>query len=202
MPQYDAYEEPLAPSDMTELNPGHDRVQPDSNFPVLTKINTPNRGAQPHIESGNGTYQIRPENNDPIHSAESNHTHARHASLPRHDSGQNLVPTSPGPYPGAVDNPKVLSTEEQKSLAALTAAQAEDDNIRLVLACERCGQDLVRRQDPTTHAGDVTKAAQARNGGWMHRSRGSCELLSDRPAAETWETKDLEALRARPRGAL
>lgn len=200
MPQYDAYEEPLA------LNSGQNGVQlptqvPDVVGSPLTKSNTPDRGAQQQTEKADGIYKITSPNNDPFHAAMSSHTHARHSNLTRTDSGTHLIPSTLT-HPSSLDpSPKSLNAEEQASLAAYTKAQADDDSIRLVLACERCGQDL-DKENRSNDPNEFAKEAHMLNGGWMHRSRGSCELLSERVAGETWETRDAGAMRARPREAL
>lgn len=195
MPQYDAYEEPLPLSPSVKLGEGHDGVQTPT--PTVPK---PTRG-QPHVQ-GSDIYKIADHEarNDPFHNAMSSHTHNRHSSLTCTDTGTNLIPTTLT-HPAYLDSPKVLSAEEDASLAAYAKAQADNDSIRLILACERCGHDLAK-DNRTNNPKEFAKEAHMLNGGWMHRSRQNCELLSDRPAAETWESLDVEALRARPRGAL
>ena len=204
MPQYDAYEDPLALNPSVPLGEGHDGVQTTS---ALPKSPIPlGQPGNPILEPGipvknDGIYKIIPENNDPFHSAMSSHTHARHTTLTHEDSGAHLVPSTLT-HPSSLDpSPKTLNPTELASLAAYTKAQADDDSIRLVLACERCGEDL-NHKNQTNDPHEFAKEAHMLNGGWMHRSRASCELLSERVASETWETKDLEAMRARPRGAL
>jgi len=204
MPQYDAYEEPLALNPSISLGEGHDGVQETTpQVPLAIPLGQP---GNPILEPGipvknDGIYHIQSQNNDPFHSAMSSHTHARHSNLVRHDSGTNLIPTTLT-HPASSDpSPKTLNAEERVWLAAYIKAQADNDSIRLALACERCGEDL-NHKNQTNDPNEFAKEAHMLNGGWMHRSRGSCELLSDRPAAETWETRDVEGLRARPRGAL
>jgi hypothetical protein len=200
MPQYDAYEDPLA------LSSGHDGVQPTIPVPgtvgsPLTKINTPDRGAQAQVEGGNGIYKIQSPNNGPFHASMSSHTHARHSSLTHTDRGTHLIPSTLTHSASIDPSPKTLNAEEQASLAAYIKAQADNDSIRLALACERCGQDLAK-ENRINDPAEFAKEAHMLNGGWMHRSRASCALLSERAAGETWETKDVESMRARPRGAL
>jgi hypothetical protein len=200
MPQYDAYEDPLV------LGSGHDGVQPTIPVPdtigsPLTKINTPDRGAQAQAEGGNGIYKIQSPNNDPFHASMSSRTHARHSSLTHTDNGTHLIPSTLT-HPASLDpSPKTLNAEEQASLAAYIKTQADNDSIRLALACERCGQDLAK-ENRINDPAEFAKEAHMLNGGWMHRSRASCELLSERAAGETWETKDVESMRTRPREAL
>lgn len=203
MPQYDPYEEPLALSPSLELGEGHDGIQATTaQTPSAIPLGQP---GNPILEPGipvtnDGIYKILPAQNDPFHAAMSSHTHARHSSLVREDSGTKLVPSTLT-HPKSLDpSPKTLNPAELASLAAYTKAQADEDSIRLVLACERCGEDL-NLKNQTNDPNEFAKEAHMLNGGWMHRSRASCELLSERVAGETWETKDVEALRARPRGA-
>lgn len=98
-------------------------------------------------------------------------------------------------------SPKSLSAEERASLADYTKAESDNESIRLALACEKCGGDT-DGEKPVDDPEEFAKEAHMLNGGWMHRSRASCDLLVDRPVGETWETRDVEALRVRPRGAL
>ena len=198
MPQYDAYEEPRPLSPSLELDKGHAGV-PTATIPQPTTQASAALGSQPHVQ-GSDIYKIPDQNNDSFHSAMSAHQHARHSSLTRTEPGSNLIPTTLT-HAAFLDSPKTLTAEEKTSLAAFTKAQADDDSIRLILACERCGKDL-NEVNQTNGISEFTKEAHMLKGGWMHRSRASCELLSDRPAGETWESLDVEALRARPRGAL
>ena len=178
MPQYDAYEEPpaLSPSRASDLGEGHD-------------------GAQPHVQ-GDGIYKIadHESENDAFHSAMSSHTHARHSSLLRTDSGSGLIPSTT--HSSDPSSPKVLTAEESASLAAYTKAQADDDSIRLVLACQRCGQDLAK-ENRTNDIDEFAKEAHMLNGGWMHRSRASCELLADRPVSGLIGSRDYGPFGAR-----
>lgn len=201
MPQYDAYEEPLALTPSTSLGEGHDGVQ----APPSIALGQPgNPIIEPNMPAklDTGIYTIpTSSNNDPFHSAMSSHTHLRHSGLTRADSGQNLISSTLTHSASLDPSPKTLNESEKASLAAYTKAQADDDSIRLVLACERCGEDL-NAKNMANDPDEFAKEAHMLNGGWMHRSRASCELLSERDAGETWETKDVEAMRARPRGAL
>jgi len=200
MPQYDAYEEPLALSTSQEPGEIHDGVH--TTKPASIPLGQP---GNPLLEPGiavknDGIYRIVSDN-DPFHAAMSSHTRARHSSLVREDSGTRLIPTTLTHPVSSDPSPKTLNAEERVSLAEYTKAQADNDSIRLALACERCGEDL-NHKNQANDPDEFAKEAHMLNGGWMHRSRASCELLSDRPAAETWETKDVESLRVRPKGAL
>jgi len=198
MPQYDAYEDPLALTPSHELSGGHDGIQPAALIPL-------GQPGNPILEPGipvknDGIYHIT-SNNDPFHASMSSHTHARHSSLRREESGTHLVPTTLT-HPASSDpSPKTLNATEAASLAAYIKAQADNDSIRLALACERCGEDL-NHKNQTNDPEEFAKEAHMLNGGWMHRSRASCELLSDRPVGETYEAGNVDALRSRPRGAL
>ena len=128
------------------------------------------------------------ERNDPSHYAISSQTHNRHCSLTRTDHGTNIIPTMLT-HPACLDSHEVLSAEEKASLAAYTKVQADEDSIRLILACEWSRPDFAR--DGRTEIPDG-----------LHRSRASCELLSGRLVEETGESRVLESSRARSRGAL
>lgn len=209
MPQYDVYEDPPSLSRSPPLGEGHNDAQTLKSSPVipvsLRRLDSPIAG--PGISAKDeGIYHIPSPDKDRFHTAMSAHTHARHSALVRDESASHLIPMTLT-HPVALDpSPKSLNAEERASLAEYTKAQADNESIRLALACELCGDNLNDKNqvnDPLEFA----KEAHMLNGGWMHRSRASCELLIDRPAGETWETRDVqtrdvEALRARPRGAL
>ena len=177
MPQYDAYEEPLALSPSLELEKGRDGVQ--TTTPAITIPS----GVPPHQGPGNYKVTDHEANNDPFHSSMSSHTHARHASLAHIDSGTSYIIPATLTHPAALDLAEDLSAEEKASLAAYTKRQADEDSIHLILACERCGQDLAkqaRKNDPKEFA----KEAHMLNGGWMHRSRASCDLFAGHTAGD------------------
>ena len=204
MPQYDAYEDPLALTPSNSLGEGHDGVQTAT--PTLPGAIPLGQPGNPILEPGipvknDGIYHIQSQNSDPFHSAMSSHTHARHSTLARGDSGGNLIPTTLTHPKSSDPSPKSLNAEERASLAEYTKAQADNDSIRLALSCERCGEDL-NHKDQTNDIDEFGKEAHMLNGGWMHRSRASCALLSDRAVGETYETKGVENFRPRPRGAL
>ena len=175
MPEYDAYDgiitaPALVPSTTTSRTPfgqpGNPILEPG--IPVMSD----------HI------YKTHPSNNDPFHSAMSSRTHERHSSLIREESGNHLIPKTLT-HPASTDpSPNQLNAEEEASLAAYTKAQSDNDSIHLILACERCGEDI-NHKNQTNDPNEFAKEAHMLNGGWMHRSRASCELLSDRPAVET-----------------
>jgi hypothetical protein len=199
MPQYDAYEEPLALTPSIPLGEGHDGIQAR---PAIPLGQPGNPIIEPDIPAKTGIYTIpTSSDNDPFHAAMSSHTHLRHSGLYRQDSGENLVPSTLTHSASLDPSPKTLNETEKASLASYTKSQSDDDSIRLVLACERCGEDL-NKKNMANDPDEFAKEAHMLNGGWMHRSRASCELLSERNAGETWETRNVEAMRARPRGAL
>lgn len=183
MPQYDAYEDPLTSTTTShELGEGHDGIQTaPTHAPSTTTSQTPHgQSGHPVLEPGvpvmsDGIYKIHPSNNDPFHSAMSSHTHERHSSLVHEDPGAHLVQTTLTHPASADPSPKTLNAAEQASLAAYTKAQADDDSIRLVLACERCGEDL-NHKNQTNDPNEFAKEAHMLNGGWMHRSQARCEL--------------------------
>ena len=187
MPQYDAYEDPLAlsPPHACDLCESHTGDQKST-----SRIFNPVPHAKPVIDSqsriqDNGIYKIADHESahDPFHSAMSSHTHARHSSLNHPNSGSRLIPSTTGPSDPT--SPKVLTADEAASRAAYTKAQADDDSTRLILACERCGKDLAKN-----NITEFAKEAHMLNGGWMHRSRDSCELLADRPVSGLKGSRD------------
>lgn len=206
MPQYDAYEEPLALTPSIPLGEGHDGIQATPAIPLGQPGNPiiePDMPAKttPAKKSNNGIYTVPASNNDPFHTAMTSHTHLRHSGLTRADSGTDLIPSTLTHSASLDPDPRTLNDTEKASLASYTKAQADDDSIQLVLACERCGEDL-NAKNKANDPNEFAKEAHMLNGGWMHRSRASCELLSERAAGETWETQDAEAMRARPRETL
>lgn len=199
MPQYDAYEEPLALTSSIPLGEGHDGIQ---TAPVIPLGQPGNPILEPDAPAKHtGIYTIPAAQNDPFHAAMTSHNHLRHSGLTRTDEGQNLIPSTLTHSASLDPSPRTLNETEKASLAAYTKAQADDDSIRLVLACERCGEDL-NAKNKANDPHEFAKEAHMLNGGWMHRSRGSCDLLSERNAGETWETSDAGAMRARPREVL
>jgi hypothetical protein len=201
MPQYDAYEEPLALTPSIPLGEGHDGIQATPPIPLGQPGNPIIEPDMPAKNSNTGVYTVPSSNNDPFHAAMTSHTHLRHSGLTRPDPAADLIPSTLTHRSSLDPDPKTLNDVEKASLAAYTKAQEDDDSIRLVLACERCGEDL-NAKNKANDPNEFAKEAHMLNGGWMHRSRASCELLSERAAGETWETQDTEAMRARPRETL
>lgn len=85
-------------------------------------------------------------------------------------------------FPDSRASPKDLSPAEKLQLREFERSQQQDDDFRMILESDRhASEAATRRKEETGRDAEEPKEEKhISRGGWMHRSRGSCELLQDR----------------------
>jgi hypothetical protein len=179
MPQYDAYEEP-SPITIPHISHTH----ADISLPLPTSLLRPaTRRASishptPILQSLQTPLQLPP----------TTFTAGTPPSL--ETTGPVRILSHQPRHPSPASTPRRLSTwagSEQKQLAEFEASQKQDDEISIMTACDHYAPEKAAAGagvsanpcdcDPT---GEFNHEVHMLNGGWIHRTRASCERLSER----------------------
>jgi len=185
MPQYDAYEDPLPVE--SALAPNAKQMPPTSPLSKVL-INKPLTTCHDEgINKISDTDTPEVDQNSPPPSPY--HFHRRHSHLSR-QQGPMIESFS---FPEPSTSPMRLTSAEKDQLEQFNKSQQQDDAIRMDLQSSQQEAKEIAKE----HREQEWKAKDAEiefdekkhmlKGGWMHRSRGSCELLQDRKLS--WDAR-------------
>ena len=172
MPQYDAYEDPMpvmSPPDQVA-----DHIPSRSSFSKVP-VNKPLTncyGEGVNKPSDTDT----PEMNANSPPSSPYHFHRRHSHLSRQNSPME------NPIESSFNFPEPSSTSPKfclRHLGELERSQQQDDNIRMDLESGQKNVEETANKHQEQEPVDIDLERHMLQGGWMHRSRASCELLRD-----------------------
>lgn len=178
MPQYDAYEDPLpVVSPLYPIAEQTPPLSPLSKFPVNKSLTTC------HDEGINKLSDTDTPDIDQASPPPSPyHFHRRHSLLSR----QQAPTVESFTFSESSTSPMKLSQVEKDQLAIIERSQQQDDAIRMDLQSDQQEAKEIakkhREQEWTAKDAEIEFDEEKHmiKGGWMHRSRGSAELLQDR----------------------
>ena len=121
-----------------------------------------------------------PEMNENSPPSSPRHFRRRHSNLFRQESPmEKSIESSYGfPEPRST-SPKILSPAKRDQLAELERSQKPSDTTRTDLESSQNNEEETANKHREQERVDMDMETHMLRGGWMHRSRASCELLQD-----------------------